>query len=66
MQIVARSHPSSLAAVWSFVQKLRRLILVDAIMDLSVDSMVQRRRIMTVRIRWWAVSVFWGGGGIED
>lgn len=31
-------------------------------MVLSVDSMVQRRKIITVRIRWWAVSGFFGGG----
>ena len=29
---------------------------------LSVDSMVQRRRIITVKIRWWAVSGLWDVG----
>lgn len=55
MQMFARSHPS-FAAACSFVQNRSRSVLHFSATTGSRDSTVQRRRIITVRMRWWAVS----------
>lgn len=55
MQMLARSHPS-FAAACSFFQNRSRSVLHFSATTGSRDSTVQRRRIITVRMRWCAVS----------